>query len=479
MTCIERIKPIYTAIAAPGSGKTEALLSKIPDLISAGKRVILALPTLVLSDDIARRASEAGIAHRTIDRRCGEVVVPTLEKALEDKTDSFVICTQESIRKVRHELLDDWVLVVDELPKVVDFPDYPLKPLELKRVLDFTEDREGQLWIKDDLEKAVRDQVSVNRADARGTDCSTLGKSAAHIFRLLLSKVDVFIDQPQDNGVRHIRAVEEFTDWWDIFSSAMESHVLAASIKNSEFEVFARVHGFHFKQSDFTPKGNLITSLVTIYPVVQRGQIFSKSLMLTQDDDKHLIEVVLKKALEHTRSTPLLFANKWAGLQSTRDVEYVPKDCRGLNSYSHATEAVVLFGGNPSPSDNKGLDYLGAKYGQDFKEAFITTRLLEPSLQAVTRTAVRCRDNTKEAHFYVQDHRVVDYLLSTYFPAARIDWSFASKIPIKRDGRKLGEQIEEEVKRLISHGTSISQIHRETGVSRPKITKMKKMHKAA
>lgn len=473
------MKIINTSIAAPGAGKTEALLGKLPTLLDAGKRVILALPTLVLSDSIARRASEAGVAYRNIDQHSGEAVVPALEKALNQKADSFIICTQESIRKVQHKLFSDWVLVVDELPKIVDYPDYALKPMELERVLHFTDELDGRLWIKDDLEKAVREQVSTNRQDARGTACSTLGRSAAHIFRLLLSEVDVFIDQPQPDGVRHIRAVEEYTDWWDIFSSAMESHVLAASIKNSEFEVFAKVHGFRFKESDFAPKSNPSTSIVTIYPVVQHAQKFSKRMMLTPHGDERLIDIVLKKALEYTRSTPLLFANKWAGLQFKRDVEYVPKDCRGLNSYSHATEVVLLFGGNPSPSDNKGLEYLGAKYGQDFKEAFITTRLLEPSLQAVTRTAVRCRDNTKEAHFYVQDSRVVDYLLSTYFPAATVDWSLAGAIPIKRDGRKLDEQTEEEVKRLIKLDTPTIQIHRKTGVSRQKIQKMKKTYKAA
>jgi len=473
------MKIISTSIAPPGAGKTEALLSKLPALLDAGKRVILALPTLVLSDSIARRASEAGVAYRTIDQRCGEAVVPTLEKALKEETESFVICTQESIRQVRHDLLHGWVLVVDELPKVVDYPDYALKPLELKRVFDFTEERDGQLWIRDDLEQVVREQVSINRADARGTDCSTLGRSAAHIFRLLLSKVDVFIDQPQPDNVRHIRAVEEFTGWWDIFSSATETHVLAASIQNSEFEVFATVHGFLFNRSEFTPEGNPITSVVTIYPVVQTGQKFSKKMMLTPHEGERLIDVVLKKVLEQTRSIPLLFANKWARLQPTRNVEYAPKDCRGLNSYSHATEVIVLFGGNPSPSDSKGIAYLAAKYGQDFEEAFITTRLLEPSLQAVTRTAVRRPDNTNDANFYVQDYRVVDYLLATYFPSATVDWSLAGKIPVKRDGRKLDEQVEKEVNRLISLGTTNLQIHRETGVSRKKIQELRAVAQAA
>ncbi|WP_433738544.1 hypothetical protein [Pseudomonas putida] len=479
MNRIERIKPIYTAIAAPGAGKTEALLSKLPALISAGKRLVLALPTLVLSDEIARRATSKGITCCPIDHRSGEVVVSSLENALADKVGTFIICTQESIRRVSPQLLHGWILVLDELPKVVDYPDYALNPVELKRVLQYTEESEGKLQIPEEQESVLIEQVGTHRSDSRGVDCSTLGKSAAHIFRLLLSKVEVFIDQPTPHGKRHVRAVEEFTDWWDIISSASEVHVLAASIKSSEFETFAQVHGFRFKNSEFTPEWRPSSNHVTIYPVVPRGQKFSWRMMTTLHGNSRLIDIALANVLERAESTPLLFSNKWAGFKTTPGAIYVDKDCRGLNSYTEATEAAVLFGGNPSPSDGKGLEYLEAKYGINFEESFVTNRLLEPTLQAVARTAIRCHHNTKNIKFYVQDYRVVDYLVSTYFPDATVDWSLASTMPIKRDSRKLDEKIEEEVKRLISLGTSISQIHRETGVSRPKITKMKKMHKAA
>ncbi|AWY43634.1 hypothetical protein DKY63_28415 [Pseudomonas putida] len=479
MSRIERIKPIHTAIAAPGSGKTEALLSKLPSLTSSGKRLVLALPTLVLSDEIIQRASSKGITCRPIDHRDGELVVRSLEKALEEKVDNFIVCTQDSIRRIRPSLLHNWTLVLDELPKVVDYPDYPVKPSEMPRILQFTVERDGKLQIIDGLEEQVREQVSTNRADARGMDCSTLGSSAAHIFRLLLSDVEVFIDQPTSDGTRHIRAVEEYTDWWDIFSSAIESHVLAASIKNSEFEVFAQVHGFRFVDSEYTPEWQPVSNLVTICPVVPKDQKFSKKTMIAQHEDKRLIDIVLATIMEHVNSTPLLLANTWARFSSTRGVVYIPKDCRGLNSYANATEVIVLFGGNPSPSERLGLVYLKEKYGRDFEEAFITNRLLEPTLQSVTRTAVRSRDNVKKTKLYVQDYRVVDYLLSTYFPDATVDWSLAYAIPIKRDGRRLDEQTEEEVKRLISLETSALEIHRQTGVSRQKIQKMKQAYKAA
>lgn len=460
MPNITRIKPIYTAIARPGAGKTETMLAKLPALIAAGKHVVLVLPTLVLSDDIAQRASQIGIPFRTIDHRTGELVVPELETALRNKQESLLICTQEAIRRVRHFLLRGWKLVVDELPQVIDFPDYEIKPEELKRVFDYTEERYGQLWIKDGLKELVQEQVSTNRGDAAGTDCSTLGKSAAHIFRLLLSNVDVFIDQPQANGVRHIRAVEEFLDWWDIFSSADEAHVLAANVSGSIFEQLACAHGFTFCRSIFTPEQSEYTSTITIYPLMPKGQNFSQTKMLTKHENERLIDLVLRVTLEQTKTRPLLFGSKWARLERTRNVQYVPKDCRGLNSYDTATEAILLFGGNPSPADALGLEFLRKQYGEDFSAAFVTTRLLEPSLQAVTRTAIRCKGNTDHIRLFVQDERVARYLVQTYLPNAEIDWSLSEQMPVKPDGRKSQHPKRGEVIRLLGDGLAVKNIAR-------------------
>ncbi|VVP73483.1 hypothetical protein PS922_01078 [Pseudomonas fluorescens] len=438
MTCMTRIKPIYTAIAAPGAGKTEALLSSLPTILKAGRRVVLALPTLVLIDHIAQRASSVGIPFRIVDNRGGELVAPELESALRDKHDSFIICTQEAIRRVQHAVLHGWILAIDEVPKVVDYPDYALNPTELSRVLDYTEEASGQLWIKEEFKRDVRDQVSTNRADSVGTDCSTLGTSAAHIFRLLLSDVPVFIDQPQANGVRHVRAVEEFFDWWHILSSADEAHVLAANIAAGEFELFARLHGFTFKESIFAPESGHYTSPVTIYPIMPKGQIFSKKKMNADQENNKLYDLALDTILKET-SKPLLFANTWVRHKAKGRVQQVQMDCRGLNGYDSATEAILLFGGNPSPSDLKGLEYLSRKYEQDMQvmqAAFVTTRLLEPSLQAVTRTAIRRMDNTSPVRLYVQDERVAQYLMETYLPHAVVDWSLSEKVPVNPDGRK-------------------------------------------
>lgn len=468
MSCISYIKPIYSAIAAPGAGKTETLLSSLPAIQKAGRLVILALPTLALVDHIAERASRASTPFRIMDHRNGELVVPKLEVALRDKQDSFIICTHEAIRRVQHSLLSGWILVIDEVPKVLDYPDYALNPAELSRVLDYAEEANGQLWIKEEFKQDVRDQVNTHRADLVGIDCSTLGAPAAHIFRLLLDDVAVFIDKPQEDGIRHVRAVEEFLDWWSIFSFAGETHVLAANIVNSEFEVFAKLHGFTFKVSVFTPEARQYTSQVTIYPIMPKGQNFSKSKMIASHGDSKLHDIALEVILNETGTKPLLFVNKWGRPKQQSKVQQVPIDCRGLNGYDSATEAILMFGGNPSPSDSSGLEYLSIKYGKDLQlmqNAFVTTRLLEPSLQAVTRTAIRRTDNTTPIALFVQDERVVRYLKESYFSDAVIDWSLSEKIPVKPDGRKKLHPEQQNAVALYHEKVPIKEIARRVKVS--------------
>jgi hypothetical protein len=465
MTNIVRNKSIHTAIARPGAGKTEALLRNLPAIQETGKRVVLALPTLALIDHIEQRASSAFISCRIVDHRSGERVAPQLEAALREEHDSLIICTQEAVRQVPHWLLRGWVLVIDEVPKVVDYPDYALNPIELSRVFDYTYEASGQLWIKEDLEQIVKDQVSTNRADTTGADCSTLGVSAAHIFRLLVSEVAVFIDKAQIDGRRHVRAVEEFHDWWGILSSADEVHVLAANIVGGEFEQFALAHGFTFKMSMFTPEAGRYSSPVTIYPIMPKGQFFSKAKMCSDHADGKLFDLVLEVVLKEAGSKPLLFVNQWVKHKVHSRVQQVQLDCRGLNGYDTATEAILLFGGNPSPSDSKGLMYLNAQYGKDFQEAFITTRLLEPSLQAVTRTAIRRKDNTGSIRLYVQDERVAQYLMNTHLPDAVIDWSLSKKIPAKPDGRKREHPQRPVVLGLLENGVGVKEIARRTSVT--------------
>jgi hypothetical protein len=181
-----------------------------------------------------------------------------------------------------------------------------------------------------------------------------------------------------------------------------------------------------------------------------------------------VIDDILKAALQRTTGTPLLFSNNWAGLRwlPRGTVHRCSIDSRGLNEYQGETDAILLFGGNPSPSDQLALEFLATKYGREFRQGFIVTRFLEPSLQAATRTAVRDRRNTKPIQLFVQDGRVADYLIATYMPHAVIDWSLSEICPVGEDRRTTVDVRRVQVCELFAQGKKNAEIARLTGVHR-------------
>lgn len=478
MASIAPNKVIHTAVSAPGAGKTQALISQIPSLLSAGRSIALALPTLDLTDSFVSRLP-AGLPYRVINSTTCDHVGTELTAVLKKKANHLIITTHQSVLAVRPNLLQGWMLVIDELPPVVDFPAYPFEPSELAQLLVNAVERDGRLHIRDGCADAIETSLATFKAVSAGAErTSMLSKDGARIYECLKDGHPVFIDSEIPNGNRYVRSIVE-SKCWDTFAAAEEVHVLAASVIGSQFDDFAQVHGVTYARSDFTPAFDGYTSAVKIYPVMPKGRNYSKSAVTmtahdgsTTEQQKQgeplVIDDILKAALQRSIGTPLLFSNNWASFR------WLPKgtvnrcsiDSRGLNEYQGETDAILLFGGNPSPSDQLALEFLTTKYGRVFRQGFIVTRFLEPSLQAATRTAVRDKDNTKPIQLFVQDGRVAEYLLSTYMPDAVIDWSLSELCPVSEDRRTTQDPRRPRVYELFAQSKKNAEIYRLTGVHR-------------
>lgn len=471
-------KVIHTAVSAPGAGKTQALIVQIPPLLSAGRSIVLALPTLGLTDSFVSRLP-ADLPYRVINSNTCDHVGSELVAALKNRATHLIITTHKSIFAVRPNFLWGWTLVVDELPSVVDFPAFPFEPSELAQLFVNVMEQEGRLYIREGCAGAIETSLSTFKAVSAGAErTSMLSKEGARIYECLKDGHPVFIDSEIPNGNRYVRSIVE-SNCWDTFAAAEEVHVLAASVIGSQFDNFAQVHGVTYATSDFTPAFGGYTSAVTIYPVMPSGRNYSKSAMtmITQDgsaigQQKHgeslVIDETLRAVLKRTTGTPLLFSNGWTSLRwlPRGTVHRCSIDSRGLNEYQGETDAILLFGGNPSPSDQLALEFLSAKYGREFQQGFIVTRLLEPSLQAATRTAVRDRANTKPIQLFVQDGRVAEYLVSSYMPNAVIDWSLSEISPVGEDRRRTQDARRAQVYELFAQGKKNAEIVRLIGVHR-------------
>lgn len=478
MTSIAPNKVIHTAVSAPGAGKTQAFITKIPALLSAGHSIVLALPTLDLTDSFVSRLP-AGVPYRVINSTTCDHVGSELKAALKKKDSHLIITTHQSIFAVPPNLLWGWMLVIDELPSVVDFPAFPFEPSELAQLFVNAMEQDGRLYIREGCAGAIETSLATFKAVSAGAErTSMLSKEGARIYECLKDGHPVFIDSEIPNGNRYVRAVVE-SRCWDTFAAAKEVHVLAASVIGSQFDDFAQVHGVTYARSGFTPAFDGYTSAVTIYPVMPKGRNYSKSAatMPTRsgsatDQQKQgeclVIDDILKEILQRTIGTPLLFSNNWASFRwlPRGAVHRCSIDSRGLNDYQGETDAILLFGGNPSPSDQLALEFLAEKYDRDFRPGFIVTRFLEPSLQAATRTAVRDRSNIKPIQLFVQDGRVAEYLVSTYMPHAVIDWSLSEICPVGEDRRTTVDARRVQVCELFERGKKNAEIARLTGVHR-------------
>ncbi|WP_251961761.1 hypothetical protein [Pseudomonas sp. Marseille-Q5299] len=473
-------KVIFAATGAPGSGKTESVLQALPALLAAGKHIVIAFPTVNLINEIAPRIERLHLAYKRIDSTSNidsRQVVSKLNDALQCKDHSIVLCTHASIKNVDPRNLADWDLVVDELPQVINYFSYYFDEIEVNNLFAHLNQAERQLVIKADHQDDLQRIIGVN-----GDITSTWSDGVRNIFRLILSNEEVFIESLDSNRKRLVWCVETVLAWWHIFAAANKVDVLAANVAG-DFKLHSELNGFQFKQSEFTPGVNTYKCPVTIYPLIRKGFKFSKRVVLGDArQEPRPIDLMLDTALANCASTPLVSANNWSNLENRRDIRFMSKESRGLNQYSDATDAILLFGGNPSPAEIMCLKDLAGKHELSydvFFESFITTRLLEPSLQCVARTALRKPDNIEHINLFVQDERVVKYLTESYLQHAIVNWSLSDCLPSKADGRYTDPDQKQRVLDLVSQGISDSRINRETGVSRTTIRKWKTQQQAA
>ena len=105
MTSIVQNKVIHTAVSAPGAGKTQALISQISSLLSAGHSIVIALPTLNLTDSFVDRLP-AGMSYCAINSNTCDHVGSELVTALKRKTSHLIITTHQSIFAVGADMLE-------------------------------------------------------------------------------------------------------------------------------------------------------------------------------------------------------------------------------------------------------------------------------------------------------------------------------------------------------------------------------------
>jgi len=450
---------IHTALAAPGAGKTQSMIEKLPNYIKQGESVIIALPTRRLNGEILSRMKDFNLNPKVInsDEVHNKSVSKSIEGTLRNGNENLILVTHEGLKLTNPELLNGWTLVIDETPTPLTLHHDTLGDLEAQQVFRMTDINDNFLTIKPGMITEMKQRISTYKASKKDqSKASTLSGLEYKLFEALLSKQIIYIEEGLKKGkvVFHFHTMIES----NIFSHirhAKETHILSATIEGGLFDLFSKRFGFQYKISPFTPAPFEYSCNITIFPMMNgmwsktqalKGECGDSFWLHFANYNGQVIDKVLANAINHTPEEDfLVIANNWTDFGPHYDIpnkkngiDYSPIDCRGLNIYKGKTAASLLFSGRPSPNDQKSLQILSDKYGisrNDLINAWVVTNKLDASLQAVTRTAVRDRENKKPVFLYVQDLQVAEYLKSTHMTNAIIDTSLAMTPPKQQDNR--------------------------------------------
>jgi hypothetical protein len=487
------MKTIYTAIAAPGAGKTKALITQLPDLIRSGEKIVLALPTLNLCDDVVQEMTLSGITPRVINSKDAndKSTANIINGVLRNANEGLIIVTHEGLRLSEPSHLRGYTLVIDEVPDVFELQHLlKLQENEAERIFAETEIDGAQLSIKPGRLNYINDRIQTYKASEKNRSViSTLSKAEFNVFKALLNKGIAHFDKQVCKGktVFNFYTVEEKNIFRHIEKSK-ETHILAANIHGGLFDLFATTYGYRFTHSRFTPKEFEYSCDIAIYPMLS-GSWSKNKVLMDIDGNRHeehlgkhghqIIDRVFANAINNTpQESFIVIHNKWGKF----DDSYIPKginvtfpdfDCRGLNSLQAKTAAILLFSGIPSPNDMKSLRLVAQRHAiciNELTKAWIVKNKLEASLQAATRTAVRNRQNSKKIYLYVQDQDVAEYLMNTYMKKAVINHSLQLTPPPREDRR-----VKITPNQAVMIQNFINQCYAK-GMKRPEINKMIMKH---
>lgn len=315
---------IYTAIAAPGAGKTQALIEQLKNYMTSGEKVVIALPTLNLSDDILNNMRKIGINPKVINSKDSPgKTTHTINGTLRSGSHSVVVITHEGLRLCDPNLMRGYILVIDEVPAPFELQHITnMSEVEAKQFTSVLEKSNGRLSIKPKLKTMISERVKTyQRAEKNQSVASTLSEKEFKVFKAILNHGIVHTDdnEAENNEIQNLYTIE-FKDIFKHIKKSKETHILAANIEGGIFDLFVKTHGFQFKASSLTPKNYEYNCDITIYPMLNepwsKGKVLrdeSGKLNITHNGNHNqLIDKIFFTAINNTPNDRFIaIQNKW------------------------------------------------------------------------------------------------------------------------------------------------------------------------
>lgn len=461
---------LYLSIAAPGKGKTKSLIDNLPLLLKSNGKVLIALPTIDLSSSIKERISstfpeyEKKVAIINTDEIEGASVTLALESKLRDTFFSIVICTHKALVQVDSSLLARWTVVLDEVPRCINYWGAKLKQWDQARITEFADIVDSRLRIRKRMKTCLMEQLQTYMANDSD---STLSDTEKALYEALLNDIPVIAKDSEDSTGKRLYCYVDILPFDKIILSAKETHLLCANFKGSEFEGLCNFWNIDRRKSYLTPIDSKYSNSrrVTIYPllgtidesigerevrfsryiahkIIEEGILYDKG---TGKKGGNLITHLLKKVKDHVGDSELLLIkNSKQDFKRSllKNVKVLPVDTRGLNEYSESQNCLILFAYNYQPYQDEFLfpymEEISGITAEEWKQRYSISNTYEMALQAVTRTNIREDGNSNlPVKIYVPDWHHVRYLKKTLVHA-QIDTSliYQPVTAIKTDDKR-------------------------------------------
>lgn len=484
-------KTIHLARALPGSGKSHRFLHAVKNLLNSGKKILYALPTIPLANEIMQRLPSGLQATRVdVSTRTKANVARMLNDALMPNSgETFVICQHATLHKCSMEHLKDWVLVVDETPAVLSLKHHKFKIDQFSQI-KYIDCTNGRLGIKTGMQQLVLNELQSYKSSKSNTSAktaSTLSDDVHDIYDALIKGYLVFVDYSANNDDsdqnkknRTIRIIHE-RDFFARFAVAQETHVLTATVDGSLFDYYRKLNGYTYTTSVFSPPTRSVFPSIRIFPMLLPGATFSKSLANAESDSqpniKNLSVMINRVKAYLSDNKCLLFTHLWAQNFYGSNITVCNFDSRGIDTLKYCHNVFVAVHGNPTPPERRSLEFLAKSHNTALSKllkAWNVTYKLEVTLQNVFRTSLRCMyqddgtmnlNPTNEVCLFVQDYGVVEYL-KYYLPGAIIDESLAASYRQVKPKGRTSHPDREKMVRMIKAGCTNTQIETEIKISR-------------
>ena len=420
-----------------GGGKTQAAMKYVAEQEVRGERFLYVCKSIDLTGQVYEDLIKAGVPSYKVKRITSDNdggVCRNISGAVDSGEYNVLIITEKAFTLLEDLYqFNNWQLIIDEVPKVVELKNSPFNDADLSKLSGLFTQEQGKIVLSSQEEAVLWLSTSINSDSCKG------------VVKALSERGELQAKNRKDK--------EGNTDgvtvyWYEIkdmikrLEPFKKRFLMAANIENMLSAKAMEFQGVVWKTStNIVPKHQsyINDNLITIYPLLQKGLEFKTYAVnngtIGGSDVMHTLKSQAVRVMDDNGVTEWIYTlNSDEKTNITaQGAERLAYNSHGINSYRHLQGATGLFRYGLSNEDKEMLKQIAELYNRSHEEliaAWYVEHYLEPNYQLVTRGCCRDINNQQPYHIVCADERVVNYLLQM-FPKAKVDWSFAASFDIK------------------------------------------------